>query len=155
LALLLILAAPALSLRLGQTDNSTKPASSTLRRSYDLLAAGFGPGFNGPMIAAVDMTGSTGKEADLPALVDAVQGGPGAAQVGQPIVSPNRESAVIQIEPASAPQAEVTEKTVQRLRSKVIPDALAGTGLRAYVGGQTARFIDLSNRVAERLPWFI
>src|SRR5262245_50226089 len=155
LVVLLTLAAPALSLRLGSTDASQEPTSSTLRRSYDLLAEGFGPGFNGPLMVAVDLSGSVGREADLPALIDALQDDPGVAQVGAPIVAPSRESAVIQVEPTSAPQAAATSTLVKRLRSDVIPDALDGTGAVAYVGGQTATHIDLSERVAERLPWFI
>jgi RND superfamily putative drug exporter len=155
LVLLLTLAAPALSLRLGTPDSSQQPTSSTLRRSYDLLAEGFGPGFNGPLTVAVDMSDSVGREADLPALIDALQDDRDVAQVGAPVVAPNRTSAVIQVEPRTAPQAAATAQLVHRLRDDVIPDATAGTGLQAYVGGQTARQIDLSDRVASRLPWFI
>jgi RND superfamily putative drug exporter len=155
LAVLLALAAPALDLRLGQTDASQNPTSSTLRRSYDLLADGFGPGFNGPLMIAVDLSGSAGREADLPALVDALRDDPGIVQVGAPAVAPSGESAVIQVEPRTAPQDAATTTLVKRLRSDVIPGALAGTGAVAYVGGQTATHIDLSERVANRLPWFI
>jgi RND superfamily putative drug exporter len=155
LVVLLTLAAPALSLRLGSTDASQESTSSTLRRSYDLLAEGFGPGFNGPLMIAVDLSGSTAREADLPKLIDALEGDPGVVQVGEPSVAPSHESAVIQVEPRTAPQDAATTTMVKRLRSDVIPSALAGTGAVAYVGGQTATHIDLSQRVADRLPWFI
>jgi RND superfamily putative drug exporter len=153
LAVLLALAAPALDLRLGQTDASQNPTSSTLRRSYDLLADGFGPGFNGPLMVAVDL--QDGGQAALPALSAALAADPDVAQVGPPAVAPGGGSAVIQVEPRSAPQDAATSELVTRLRADTIPTALAGTGVHAYVGGQTATFIDLSDRVAERLPWFI
>jgi RND superfamily putative drug exporter len=154
LAVLLLLAAPALDLRLGQTDASQSPTSSTLRRSYDLLAAGFGPGFNGPLLVAVDLGTSDGAAA-LPNLRAAIAADPDVAQVAAAQVAPGGRSAVLQVIPKSAPQDASTSELVQRLRADVVPTALTDTGVRAYIGGQTAAFIDLSDRVASRLPVFI
>ena len=153
LAVLLALAAPLLGLRLGWPDSSTEPPSSTLRRSYDLLAEGFGPGFNGPLILAVDIS-----EADSGALdqiTAAVEADRNVATVVPPVVSPNGDSAVLQVIPRSSPQDVATNDLVERLRASVLPAVAADTASKAYVGGATATLIDLSDRVAARLPYFI
>jgi putative drug exporter of the RND superfamily len=152
LALILLLAVPALDLRLGQTDASQNPTSSTLRRSYDLLAHGFGPGFNGPLILAVDVKGDS---AVTDRITAAVKADPDVASVGKANLSPDGSSAVIQVEPRSAPQDAATSSLVHRLRNTTLPGVVAGSPAKVYVGGQTAVFIDLSERVAQRLPWFI
>ena len=151
-AVLLALAAPALDLRLGQPDAGTLPESSTLRRSYDQLAVAFGPGFNGPLLVAVDRAGDDGAPEAVRA---ALMADPGIAVVSAPVVSDGGDSAVIQIEPASAPQDAATEALVHRLRDTVLPAALAGSPAQAHVGGQTAMLIDLSQRINDRLPWFM
>lgn len=156
LATVLLLAAPLLDLRLGQTDASQNPASSTLRRSYDLLAEGFGPGFNGPLIVAVDLRDSNlAPDVLVARIVDGVTADPDVAQVSRAVVGPDGRAAVIQIEPRSAPQDEATTDLVNRLRSQVLPSLTADTDAVATVGGQTALFIDLGGRVADRLPLFI
>ena len=54
-----LLMAPVFSLRLGMTDNGSMPESITTRRAYDLLADGFGPGFNGPLLLSVELNGAS------------------------------------------------------------------------------------------------
>jgi putative drug exporter of the RND superfamily len=154
LVVVVTLALPLFSMRLGQTDASQNPTSSTLRRSYDLLAEGFGPGFNGPLVLAVDL-GTAQNSSVLDGISSAVAADPGVDQVGQPIVGPSGTTAVIQVTPRSAPQDAATSELVDRLRRDVLPEAVAGSGVQVYVGGQTAVFIDLSERVADRLPLFI
>ena len=156
LAAVLLLAAPLLDLRLGQTDSSQNPTSSTLRRSYDLLAEGFGAGFNGPLLLAVDLHGATEPtDVLLMQLHDAVAADPGVAQVAKAAVGPDGQSAVIQVEPRSAPQDAATTELVGRLRTDVLPSVTDASGGAVYIGGQTAMFIDLGARVADRLPLFI
>jgi RND superfamily putative drug exporter len=155
LAVVLTLTFPMLSLRLGQPDASNDPTSSTLRRSYDLLAEGFGPGFNGPLVLAVDLSAVTGdKHAAVTDITKAVAGAPGVDAVRSPVVNPVGDAAVIQVLPTSAPQAAATQQLVGRLRSQVLP-ATAATGAHTYIGGSTASFIDLSHRVSSRLVLFI
>ena len=94
LTVVLLLAAPLFGMRLGQTDASQNPTSSTLRRSYDLLAEGFGPGFNGPLILAVDLPDSGGPMRRSPLISAAVAADPDVAQVaaavtGRPATSPS------------------------------------------------------------------
>jgi putative drug exporter of the RND superfamily len=151
-ALLLALAAPVLALRLGVPDEGTLPESRTERRAYDLVAEAFGPGSNGPLLVAVDL-------GDDPAvattLADAVAADPGIAAVQPADVDAEAGVAVIVAIPTTAPQDVATRATVERLRSEVFPSVLGGTGATAHVGGQTANFADLSDRVQQRLPWFV
>ena len=150
------MAFPLLDLRLGQTDASQNPKTSTLRRSFDLLAEGFGPGYNGPLFLAIDATGSSVPAADLVERVSQeAKADPNVAEVRTGIVGPSGDVAVIQVIPASAPQDAETTALVNRLRSTVIPAAMGESGGKVYVGGVTALFIDLGARVGERLPYFI
>jgi len=154
LTIVLLLAAPLFGMRLGQTDASQNPTSSTLRRSYDLLAEGFGPGFNGPLILAVDLPDS-GADAALAAISAAVAADPNVAQVSPAVTGPTGDVAVIQVTPKTGPQDEATTQLVDRLRGSVVPSAVTSSGASVYVGGQTAMFIDMSERVTSRLPLFI
>ena len=153
LAIVLVMAAPMLDMRLGQTDAGQNPTTSTLRRGYDLLAEGFGPGFNGPLFLSVDLGGSDASALD--AISTAVAADPDVVQVAPPVVAPSGETAVLQVIPKSAPQDTATSDLVGRLRETTLPAAVAGTPMAVYVGGQTAVFIDMSDRVAARLPLFI
>lgn len=155
-ALLGILAAPVLSLRLGFSDEGNFPTDTTTRQAYDLLAEGFGPGFNGPLIAAVTLT-SAEDAAALPGLAAAIAADPGVQFPPQafPDDPTAPEAAVLQIIPNSAPQDVATAETVERLRDVVIPAAITGTGLEVYITGSTAASIDFTSYLADRLVMFI
>jgi len=156
LVVLLLLAAPALDMRLGQPDASTDPTSSTLRRSYDLLVDGFGAGTNGPLLLAIDLSKVPDAEraaADAKVYA-AVSAAPDVASATPPLMNAAKDTAIIEVIPKSAPQAAATEDLVRVLRSRVLPPTVA-TGAHTYVGGQTAAFIDVSDRLADRLPYFI
>jgi putative drug exporter of the RND superfamily len=151
---LCLLAAPAFSMRLGMTDNGTSPTSMTTRRAYDLLAEGFGPGFNGPLVLSVELDGATTD--DLAPLVEALGADDGVAAVSPVVPNDDGTAAVLQVFPTTAPQDEATTDLVHHLRDDVIPAALAGVpGAEVHVGGQAAVFIDMSDHIAERLPLFI
>ena len=150
-----LLSAPILSLRLGMTDNGTQSEDMTTRQAYDLLADGFGPGFNGPLVLSVELEGGTTVD-DLAPLEAALADDPGIASVAP--VQPNDDgtAAVLRAVPDTSPQDAATVDTVHRLRDEVIPEAIAATpGLDVHVGGQAAMWIDMSERVESRLPWFI
>jgi RND superfamily putative drug exporter len=152
--LLAVLAAPLFSLRLGMTDNGTSPESLTTRRAYDLLADGFGPGFNGPLLLSVELDGASPQS--LAPLEQAIAADPGVESVAPAQVNVDESAAVIRVTPTSSPQDGATSALVHRLRDDVIPNAMAGVdGASVYVGGQTATFIDLSDQLSSRLPWFI
>jgi len=150
---LLTLAAPFLSIRYGQSDDGTAPSGSTQRTAFDLIADGYGPGANGPLVVVV--TYAKGGSVP-PALVSALKSTPGVAAVAPAETNPGDNTAVVTVEPTTAPDDQATSDLVATLRSQVIPTALAGSpGIEAYVGGITASYIDVGDRIAERLPYFI
>ena len=155
-ALLLIFAAPVAQMRLGQPDDGNQPESRTQRVAYDQLTQAFGPGSNGPFLLAVDTPqGAPDTERQLRALEQAVAGTPGMAAVPPASASEDGEMATIIAIPATAPQDARTSELLTRLRDDVIPQATAGTPLKVYVGGNTAAFEDITDKVAGRLPVFI
>jgi RND superfamily putative drug exporter len=153
--LLLALTAPVLALRLGFPDEGTMGESRTERRAYDLVADGFGDGANGPLVIAVDLADAADPMVVLADLSDAVLADAGVVAVTPPDVNDAAGVASIVAMPTTAPQDDATYATVERLRADVFPAALAGSGASAHIGGQTASFGDVSQRVTDRLPWFI
>ena len=147
------LALPLFSMRLAFTDAGNDPTSLTTRQAYDLLAQGFGPGFNGPLVIAADMHGPT---ATATATVDHLQQAIANHHSGIALVTPaefnnDHTGAVIIVYPTTSPQSSQTEALVQTLRNEVIPPVTAGTGVDAQVGGQTAASIDAANFLGHRL----
>ena len=151
---LVLLAAPVVSMRLAVADAGNDPAGSTTRQAYDLLAKGFGPGLNGPLVLVFETPNATAAAA-VPQALDAVAHTPGVVFVTPPQPSPSGAIESAQVFPSTAPQSEVTGQLVRHLRNDVLPDALGSSGAVAHVGGQTASDIDFSTVLAERLPWFI
>jgi RND superfamily putative drug exporter len=152
--LLLVLCIPVLSLRLGSSDAGSDPAGTTTREAYDLLAEGFGPGFNGPFMVVAKLP-AKGDDAVLTTLRRKAEAEPGVASATAPVLNPDREVGLIQIYPTSSPQSEATTTLLRRLRDEVIPPAERSTGAVVYVGGITAIFEDFGNVLTEKLPLFI
>ena len=152
LALGLLLASTSALVRLGASDQGTQPTEQTARRAYDLLAEGFGPGFNGPIPIVVDVNGD---EQAPQKIYDGVQGLEGVASVGEPQLNDAGTVAIVFVTPDSAPQDEETDVLVDRLRGDVVPAATEGGNALAYVSGQTAAFKDIADRIMERLPLFL
>ena len=154
LAILLVLASPILALRLGSADAGTDAKGTTTRQAYDLLAKGFGPGFNGPMqiVAQLPSAGDSGAVAALRA---GFIGQPDVAAVAPAIYSPGGNLAVINVFPKTAPQDAATSTLLTRLRNSVIPPLERSTKAAVYVGGTTALFADFSSLLASKLPLFI
>ncbi|WP_310432466.1 MMPL family transporter [Streptomyces sp. 3330] len=142
LVVMAVLALPVLSLRLGATDQGNDDASTTTRQAYDLLAEGFGPGFNGPLQVVVD-------GGDATALTQGIKDTPGVARVAA--LPPASGVTVIQVVPTTSPQSEETDTLIDRLRDDVIPRA----GAQAHVGGVTAVSKDFATVTGDRLPLFI
>jgi putative drug exporter of the RND superfamily len=152
LVVLLGLAATSALVRLGASDQGTQPTDQTARRAYDLLAEGFGPGFNGPIPIVVD---TNGDEGSAQRVYDGVQGLEGVASAREPQFNDSRSVAIVFVTPDAAPQDEETEQLVDRLRSEVVPAATEGSDAVAYVSGLTAAFADIADRIYERLPIFL
>jgi RND superfamily putative drug exporter len=152
--LLIVLAAAGTSalVRLGASDQGTQPKEQTARRAYDLLAEGFGPGFNGPIPIVVDVNG----DAQAPQRIyDRVQGLEGVASVREPQLNDEETVAIVFVTPDSQPQDEETDQLVDRLRDDVIPTATEGSDAAVYVSGLSAAFKDIGERIMERLPLFL
>ncbi|MFI0088867.1 MMPL family transporter [Streptomyces bobili] len=142
LAVMAVLALPVLSLRLGATDQGNDDSTTTTRQAYDLLAEGFGPGFNGPLQVVVS-------DGDTTALVKDIEGTEGVARVTA--LPPAQGVTVVQVVPTTSPQSQETDALIDRLRDEVIP----GTGAKAHVGGVTAVSKDFSTVTGDRLPLFV
>ncbi len=151
---MLVIAAPAMALRLGSSDAGNDPVSTTTHRAYQLLAEGFGEGFNGPLQVVVQLPhrGDTGALGELD---NAFAAANGVASVTPPRLNPTGEVATISLYPRSSPQAYATTQLVRGLREHVIPPVAARTGARAYVGGVTAGGVDFATVLGHKLPLFI
>jgi RND superfamily putative drug exporter len=152
--LMLLIAAPALALRLGSSDASNDPPGTTTHRAYELLAEGFGQGFNGPLQVVVRLP-HRGDTAALSQIENALAGAPGVVSVTPPRLNPTGEVATFSVYPRSSPQAYATSQLVSHLREDVIPPVAARTGAVAYVGGVTAGAVDFATVLAHKLPLFI
>ena len=167
--LLVIMALPLFSMRVGFSDNGNNPASYHSRRAFDLLKEGFGPGFNGPLMLVAESPGRShlppgaGSVANplnfvLTKLSVDLKAQPDVAQVAAPLVLPAKsggEIALLNVYPKGSPQDASTGALISHLRSAVIPAALAGTGVSVYVGGSTAIFVDFAHVLTGKLPLFI
>lgn len=154
-AALLLLAVPALSLELGWPDAGNRPEETTERQAYDLMAKGFGPGFNGPLVAVVELAPGTAPDAQLQPLAAAIQATPGVLIVAPPRYNRDHTTAVLPVIPTTAPQDAATTDLVHRLRTDAVASVTQPTYRRVLITGSTAAFIDISNRLSERLPVFI
>ena len=144
-ALLLALGAPGLGMTIGTSDAGNEPTDTTIRQAYDLVEAGFGPGFNGPFLIAVDLdrVGETG----LGELRRGLAVTDGVLAVSEPVVAPDGSAAVLNLTPATGPQDEATQRLLDRLRA----DLPAGV----YVGGFTAAMDDFQSILVDNLGMVI
>lgn len=153
-AVMLVLALPTLGLHLGTSDQGNNPTSSTTRQAYDLLAEGFGPGFNGPLTLVGDLDGADDRLA-FDELPDTLRSTPGVAQVGGPEFDGSGATGVITVVPDGAPQSRATSDLVERLRDEVLPRAADTSTLRVDVGGVTASYDDFAAVIVGKLPLFV
>ncbi|MEU9859606.1 MMPL family transporter [Streptomyces sp. NPDC047971] len=151
-ALLLTATLPVLGLRVGLPDDGSLPQSRTERRAYDLVAEGFGPGTNGPLVIAADPAGDPGA---LDRLVSTVAADPGIASVAPTHIDRATGIATLVVFPTTGPQDRATADTLARLRAEVLPAAIGHGPARAHVGGAAASLSDVGRRTSERLPVFV
>ncbi|MFD8914638.1 MMPL family transporter [Streptomyces sp. NPDC059575] len=147
---MLALSAPALGMRLGFADAGNDPKETTSRQAYDLLAEGFGPGFNGPLVVLAQ-----GDEAAGRAVRSELAKAEGVAAASPAMPSEDGALSTVIVYPASAPQDEATADLVHRLRDDVAPKVERDTGARILVGGATAASQDFAETVSKRMPLFI
>lgn len=154
IAVLGVLALPLFTLRLGSDDAGADRANTTTYKAYTLIANGFGPGANGPLVLAVTMPPSSGPAA-LAHLTGAIKSDTAVGSVSPARLNQAGTAAVVQVYPRTSPQSAATSDLVHRLRDTIIPRATAGTGISVHVGGPTATFIDLASLLGSQLVPFI
>ncbi len=167
---MLAIAAPATALRLGSSDASNDPANQTTHRAYELLAQGFGQGFNGPLLVVAKIPNPSKEAAEQGVLLvatphsgktpveelrGAIAATPGVVSVAPAKINPAGNVATITVYPHSSPQAYATTQLVERLRETVIPPLVKRTGMAVYVGGVTAGAVDFATTLGHKLPLFI
>ena len=156
---MILIAIPFFSMRLGSADAGSDPSGTTTRKAYDLLAKGFGPGYNGPLQLVAQVSGPE-QEAQFTRAIDAVAATPGVVGATKPHFIPSRTPggegvALANVYPKGSPQDVSTSNLLQKVRDTVVPDATRGTNLHILVGGQTAIFFDFSNVLSRKLPLFL
>jgi RND superfamily putative drug exporter len=157
-ALLLVVAVPFLSMRLGSTDASADPSGTTTRTAYDLLVQGFGPGYNGPLELVAEVA-TPRQRTDIERVVRIVARTPGVAGVAPPEFLPGRDGrsgvALDDVYPVGSPEAASTAQLLATMRAQVLPQATRGTDLQVLVGGETAIFEDFASVLTGKLPLFV
>jgi RND superfamily putative drug exporter len=159
LMVIVVLALPFFSLRLGSADQGSDPVGTTTRTAYDMLAKGFGPGFNGPL-ELVSVVSTPAAKNTIATVADDVRKQPGVASVAPPIFLPSKtgsdaDVAFINVYPTTSPQAAATTNLVYHLRDDTIPQAVGHSGVNVLVGGDTAIFVDFAKVLSAKLPLFI
>jgi RND superfamily putative drug exporter len=157
LIVVVVIALPFFSLRLGISDQGNDPVGTTTRTGYDLLARGFGPGFNGPLLLVAENPGG----ADTPTLdkvASEVKAHPGVASVTAPVPLAHKDGqtvSLITVYPSTSPQSASTTALINQLRDDTIPAATSGTGVHVLVGGQEAIVVDFTKVLTAKLPLFV
>ncbi|MEU3334646.1 MMPL family transporter [Streptomyces sp. NPDC006668] len=154
LAVLAALALPTLSLRLGAADDGNLPTTSTNRQAYDMIADGFGPGFNGPLVLAVQVPTAADRTAEAK-LVTSLEKVDGVASATAAPLKEGQTVGVISVVPTTSPQSAATSDLIHHLRDDVIPRAEQGTSMKVYVGGVTASNDDFASVLMGKLPVFV
>jgi RND superfamily putative drug exporter len=154
LALIVAVTLPIFGLRLGSSDASTDPSSSTTYQAYQAISEGFGAGYNGPLELAGEVHSSTDRQA-FQHLLTVIAHDKGVASVTPAVDSPNGKAVLATVYPTTSPQAKQTVNLVNHIRDDVIPSAEKGTTLDAHVGGVTATNIDFAHVLTDKLPIFI
>ena len=174
--LLLVLAAPMLSMQFQQVDASALPDDTTAHQAGDMIRESFGPGYSGPLAIVGQLhraaqspeDGASAADNDaeravdpraadprLVAITDELAATEGITDVSDPVVSPDGGVVIWRAVPATGPSDKDTEALVTRMRSEILPAFTTGEDMSAYVGGVTAARTDLSLRIADRLLPFI
>jgi RND superfamily putative drug exporter len=154
LAVLTAVALPTLTLRLGAADDGNLPTSSTNRQAYDMSGDGFGPGFNGSLVLAVQAPIAADRAAETQ-LADVLAKADGVASVSAAPMAEGQTVGAISVVPTTSPQSEATSDLIDHLRATVIPPVEQGTLMKVYVGGTTASSDDFASVLMGKLPVFL
>ena len=151
---LLLLCLPAFNIRLGSADSGNDPKGTTTRSAYELMAKGFGAGYSGPLqlVASIPNGADTNVITNLES---AIASDPDVAQVTPVHITQDHRLGILTVYSKSSPQSVATTDLIKRLRTKTIPNVLAGSPIRVYVGGSVAIYADFANVLSGKLPTFI
>lgn len=158
LVILVTIAIPVGSLRLGTADQGNDPVGTTTRAAYDALAEGFGPGVNGPLVVAIDLTAAPlvgGDPTPLKPLAAELAADPNVASVVGPMPNADGTAAVLRVIPKTSPQDVETSDLITRVRDDIAPQYQAETGNQVFVGGPTATFDDFATTIQAKIPLFV
>ncbi|WP_285681864.1 MMPL family transporter [Actinoplanes sp. NBRC 103695] len=153
-ALLATIAVPALSLQLGTRGDASLPVTETQRRAYDLRAAAFGPGFNGPLTVVVDARGVADPERAVAAVADSLRTTGGVASVSKATFNQRGDTAILTAVPSTGPADERTEDLVRRLRA-ARPGVEAAGHVTYEITGTTALDIDMAHKTRSALVPYV
>jgi putative drug exporter of the RND superfamily len=153
--LLVVLAIPLASLRLGMPDGGAADRNTDTYRAYELTARAFGVGANAPMSLVFSLPMGVNDQSVAAPYRRAVSADPDVASVGPLTVSPDSTTAVMSVTARSAPQAASTNDLVTRLFGRVLPPVEHATGSEAWLAGMVPGRYDVAQRVLDRLPWFV
>ncbi len=154
-ALLIALALPVFSLRLGFGDAGNFPESDTTRKSFDILSEGFGPGFNGPILVIAETPNGDSDVATLGELKAAIEATEGVDSVSEPQPLASGAVHMFNVFPTTAPQDKETADLVHRIRHDVVPSVVTGDTPIVRLTGDTPFVVDFADYVSDRLPLFI
>ena len=156
-----LIALPMFGMQLGPSDATDAPDSATEHKAYDLITAGFGPGYNTPFLMVAELSGDqTADQTTLGTVLTTLAGTDGVAAVNPPTVVPQMfnsagDTAVFQLIATTDDKDEKTPELIKNIRDDVLPEATSGTGVSVLVGGTSAAFVDLDERITDRLVMFI
>ena len=151
---MLSLAIPFLSLRLGSSDASNDAKGTTTRIAYENLSKGFGPGFNGPL----ELVASVNNQSDRIAFTNLaikIKQLPGVVEVISVPINPANNIGIIEVVPSTSPESIQTSNLIKELNNYIVPQAVQGTNLKVYIGGVTAIFNDFASVIGSKLPLFL
>jgi RND superfamily putative drug exporter len=153
-AVLVILAIPVFSIRLGFADAGNRMESDTTRQAYDILSEGFGVGFNSPIVVVLETPDGPADSAAIAELQTELEGTAGVDSVSDPIPLANGTLQLFNVFPDSAPQDEATTELVHRLRNQTIAPVVSNQATSALTTGGPAFVVDFSDYMSEKLPIF-
>ncbi len=154
IALLVGLAIPVAGLRLALPDNGTAAPETTQRKAYDLLAKGFGPGFNGPLTVVVDATASPNAKAAATVVSGAIKQLGDVVMITDPLFNQSGDTAILSVIPQGGASSQSTTDLVKAIRSEGA-SLHTQTGAEVLVTGKTALEIDMSARLNGALPLYL
>ncbi|GGJ50357.1 MMPL family transporter [Glutamicibacter ardleyensis] len=154
IALLLVLAIPALDLRLNLPDGSSEAHDTTQYRAYSAISERFGEGQNGPLLVVADLPATNTDEAALAyqrEIAEALFAQPDVVAIAPAGTSTDRTVAAFQVIPAQGPTSVSTENLVHDLRGLSPLDGKFEIGVAGAASGN----VDISEKLAQALPIYL